>query len=287
MLLFVLLGYVQIVTSVLSIFYTTATFPRQVRLHLDKDKQIETLSKATLALLVWRTLIVGSRILAFVLFATVFQYWLFAVVGFHYLLIFVMVFYQLRLSKDKLLVHVVYTVITPLVYVFDFCINWLAGPTFYWYLICYVPMYVENVLMSVLVLWSVSTTPSPAWYIVPGCVSVILMFPMGILAQLAYYRRWHPNVALNKLWCKREKIRLEDGAPTLTEWLQPVKWSKFRDKIRNIYEREKALEGRKPPLGARNATAMLIAHPPPAGRLSDSAVISTNKQTNTTDHNTS
>jgi len=35
---------------------------------------------------------------------------------------------------------------------------------------CYVPMYLENVLMSGLVLWSVSTTPSPAWYIVPGCV---------------------------------------------------------------------------------------------------------------------
>ena len=48
--------------------------------------------------------------------------------------------------------------------------------------------------MSGLVLWYASTTPSPAWYMVPGCVSVIVMFPLGVLAQLAYYYNWHPSI---------------------------------------------------------------------------------------------
>jgi len=210
------------------IFYTTARFPHQVRLQKDEDEQIKFLSKATPALIIWRTLIVGSRIFAFLLFATVFQYWLFVVVGFHYLLMFALVFYQLRLGKKKLIRRLVYNIVTPLVYIFDFCLNWLEGPTRYWYLICYVPMYLENVLMSGLVLWSVSTTPSPAWYIVPGCVSVILMFPMGVLVQLAYYRYWHPRVRRTG-----EQLGAAAAVVHITEpsQLRYMSWSTFRDEV--------------------------------------------------------
>jgi len=130
----------------------------------------------------------------FVMFALVFQSWLFAFVGFHYLLTFALVLYQMQLRGLPLITRIIYTLITPFAYIFDFCLNWLAGPSRYWYLICYVPMYIENVLMSGLVLWNVSTTPSPAWYMVPGCVCVIVMFPLGVLAQLAYYHYWHPTI---------------------------------------------------------------------------------------------
>jgi len=152
----------------------------------------------TVSLIIWRTLIVGSRILVFVLFASFFHYWLFVVVGFHYLLMFALVFYQMWLRKEKLIARVMYNIVTPFIYVFDYCMNLLAGPTFYWYLICYVPMYCENLLMTGLVLWHASTTSSPAWYIVLGCVSVIVMFPLGVLAQLAYFNFWHPNVISRK-----------------------------------------------------------------------------------------
>ena len=224
-----LTGYIQLITSLLSIFYTTAQFPQQVRLQKNEKDQIKLLSIATFALLIWRTLIVGSRILAFVLFATFFHCWLFAVVGFHYLLMFAMVFYQLRLSREPPASKIVQNVVTPLVYVFDFCVNWLSGPTFYWYLFCYVPMYSENVLMSGLVLWSVSSTPSPAWYIVPGCVCVIVMFPMGVLVQLAYYRYWHP-------WVRRtgEQLGTAPAVVHITEeatQLRYMSWSTFRDEV--------------------------------------------------------
>jgi len=112
---------------------------------------------------------------------------------------FALVFYQMRLAKENLglIARVVYNIVTPFIYIFDFCVNWLAGPTRYWYLMCYVPMYCENLLMSGLCLWYAITRPTSAWYIVPGCLCVIVMFPLGVLIQLAYYRYWHPNVKAN------------------------------------------------------------------------------------------
>jgi len=134
-----------------------------------------------------------------VLFASLFRYWLFVVIAFHYLLMFALVFYQMRLAREKLTLisRVVYNAVTPFIYIFDFCVNWLAGRTCYWYLMCYVPMYCENILMSGLCLWYATTTPTSAWYLVPGCLCVIVMFPLAVLVQLAYYRYWHPNVKAN------------------------------------------------------------------------------------------
>ena len=131
-------GYVQLFTSLANIFYTTAQFPLQVRLQKPQEMQIKTFSIAMLALVIWRTLIVGSRILAFVFFASLFRHWLFVVVGCHYLLMFALVFYQLRFANQRLMNRVVYNIVTPLVYIFDFCVNWLKGPTTYWYVMCYV-----------------------------------------------------------------------------------------------------------------------------------------------------
>ena len=227
----VFIGYIQLITSLLSIFYTTAQFPQQVRLLEKEEDQIKFFSMATVALLIWRTLIVGSRILVFVLFASLFHYWLFVVVGFHYLLMFALVFYQMRLSNKKLIRRMLYVVVTPFVYVFDFCVNWLQGPSRYWYVMCYVPMFCENVLMSGLVLWYASTMPSPAWYIVPGCVCVIVMFPLGVLSQLAYHRYWHPKVRR-----RRERTRSESGDGMTEKTSQPAQlrhlsWSEFRDKV--------------------------------------------------------
>jgi len=218
----VLPDYVQLATSLLSIFYTTAQFPQQVRLQRKEEAQIETLSMATVALIAWRSLIVGSRMLVFILFASFFQYWLFVVVGCHYLLMFALVFYQMRFTNHKIIKRVVYNVVTPLVYIFDFCVNWLAGPTTYWFVMCYVPMFCENVLMSGLVLWYASSTPSPAWYIAPGCVCVMVMFPLGVLVQLAYYRYWHPKVRQ----FKRDKQQATQ--PTQLRYLT---WSEFREKV--------------------------------------------------------
>ena len=207
--------YIQLTTSLLSIFYTTAQLPQQVRRQMQINKQIKTFSMAAVALITWRTLIVGSRIMAFVLFALLFQHWLFVVIGVHYLLMFALVFYQMRFAKEKekLITRVVYNIVTPLVYIFDYCVNWLEGPLRYWYAMCYVPMYCENVLMSALGLWYVSTTPSPDWYIVPGCICVIVAFPLAVLVQAIYYRTWHPKHTSVKWYlpwseCRQEVVKV-------------------------------------------------------------------------------
>jgi len=187
----VILDYVQLASSVISLL----KFPVQLRLQKNEGIKNKLFSLATLALIIWRTLIIGSRIMIFVLFASMFQSLLYVIIGFHYLLMFAMVFYQMRFTTEPLISKIVYNIVTPFVYIFDFCrMNWLKGPTLYGYVMCYVPMYYENVVMSALVLWHVNTLPSPAWYTVPGCICVIVMFPLGVLVQLAYYRYWHTSV---------------------------------------------------------------------------------------------
>jgi len=167
-------------------------------------------SIAKVVMLIGRALLVGSRLLIFALFASFFHYWLFVVVGFHYLLMFVLVCYQMCIVEETLIRHIVYSVVTPFVYIFDFCFNWLAGPTFYWYAMCYIPIYFENVLMSSLLLWYASRSVSPAWYIVPFCLCVIVVYPLGAIAQSAYYR-----------YCR---VRREGEKRTMT-------WSYFRNTV--------------------------------------------------------
>ena len=233
--------YVQLATSMLSIFYTTAQFPQQVRLQKSEDRQIETVSMATVALLTWRTLIVGSRMLSFILFALLFHYWLFVIIAVHYLLMFALVFYQHRFTAEKSLTqHAVYNVVTPFIYIFDFCLNVCEGPSRYWCVMCYVPMYCENLLMSGLGLWFASTTPSPAWYIVPGCVAVIVMFPIGVLAQVAYYRYWHPNPPFTKfLIAPIPSAGEAPQQPIKTSWYNHMTWSEFRSEVRRAQDKNR------------------------------------------------
>jgi len=214
--MFVLLEYVQLTTSLLNIFYTTSQFPRQVRLQKPPETHIKTFSLASVALIIWRSFIIGSRMLVFVLFALLYKSWLFVVIGFHYVIMFALVFYQMHISNNtklKLIGQVVYTIVAPFVYIFDFCGNWLEGPSRYWYVMCYVPMYCENLLMSVLCMWYVTNTLNPTWYILPGCLCVIVMFPLGVLAQVTYYFCWHPTI-----------IHIRD-------WKILNTWSTFREKV--------------------------------------------------------
>jgi len=218
-----------------------------VRLLKKEKDQIKLLSMATVALFVWRALIVGSRILIFLLFALIFRYWIFVFVGFHYLLMFVLVSYQMRLTEKNLLRRILYIIATPLIYIFDFCVNWLHGPTFYWYLICYVPMYCENLLMAAMVLRFVDIYPtlSPFPYTIPACVCVIVMFPLGVLAQLGYYRFWHPRVRRRRRMTRKTPMETSETAMYRTPPPSQVgyrPWSEFRDKVieknrRRTYER--------------------------------------------------
>jgi len=200
---------------------------------------------AAVALITWRTLIVGSRIMAFVLFASLFQHWLFVVIGVHYLLMFALVFYQMRLADKKITTpvkRVVYNIVTPLVYIFDFCVNWLPGPSRYWYAMCYVPMYCENVLMSALGLWYVSTTSSPDWYLVPGCVCVIVAFPLAVLVQVAYYLYCQPTIMTTVRLC--------------------LPWSEFREEVLKTIHRLRRPSPRPNEISMQQLTrrALVTAH---------------------------
>ena len=192
---------------------------------------------------------VGSRMLAFILFALLFHYWLFVIVGFHYCLMFAVVYNQMRLSKLELSKRAVYTVVTPFIYIFDYCVNCIDGPTRYWYVMVYVLIYCENLLMCSMGLWYANTSPNRAWYIMPGCVAVIVMFPLGVLAQLSYYRYWHPNAPVMQLTLEENLPENNDASgqqPTESMWLQHMTWTEFRADVKKANKpkhRGHSLEG--------------------------------------------
>ena len=73
--------------------------------------------------------------------------------------------------------------------------------------------------------------PSPAWFIVPGSVSVMVMFPLGVLSQMAYYRYWHPNVRRHgERSVPENSDKMNNTHPPPTQ-IRLLSWSEFRDKV--------------------------------------------------------
>jgi len=203
------LGYIQLITSLLNIFYTTARYPYQIRLRTKEDNRIGTFFIGTVGLVVSRTLVVGSRVAMFLLFAKEFHCWLFAVVGFHYLFTFAVVFCQLWFSGENLIHRVVYNIVTPFVYTFDYCIDWMAGPNVnsYWYeilqmgtdtepirlLIWHLPTVSENLLIMWLPIIWFGDENNKHWYAMIGIICGIVMSGIGGVLQIPCYRYWRPK----------------------------------------------------------------------------------------------
>jgi len=74
---------------------------------------------------------------------------------------------------------------------------------------------------------------------VPGCVCVMVMFPLGILVQLAYYRYWHPKIRSGK-----ERTGLLGSEALNHQTSQPTKlrsfsWSGFLKEVKDAQTEEK------------------------------------------------
>jgi len=133
----------------------------------------------------------------FLLIAAAFHYWLFAVVGFHYLFTFAVVFCQLCNTEAKLIHRVVYNIVTPFVYIFDYCIDWIGGPNSDWYLIWLLPMNFEHVIFMLIggtLLFSDNTEPHHiSSYKLAAYTCSTIMLEFSLLIQWACYRYWYPK----------------------------------------------------------------------------------------------
>ncbi|KAK7505713.1 hypothetical protein BaRGS_00002984 [Batillaria attramentaria] len=134
----------------------------------------------------WRVCETGGRVLCIALFASTFEFWVFAVLGPHFLIMFSWTVWTTgNKSADKIFLRSCYG------YVMLFYMPFHSAPSRYLYIVYYVIFYTENFLL--LGLWAGMTSDRDAWFYMPGIVTVIVFFILHIVMLFLYYKVAHPK----------------------------------------------------------------------------------------------
>ena len=141
------------------------------------------------------------------LFASVFTYGVFVLVGIHWLVMYIWIVLQEwkfiphsaegdaeRTSSQQSFLSTVmqcfFNIVMAIVYVF--CqVALVDGHTRLRYLGYYVIVFAENTVM--ILLWYRTSVYMDWWYISPALITVFVGFFIGIVFQMIYYRWFHPN----------------------------------------------------------------------------------------------
>ncbi|KAK7505715.1 hypothetical protein BaRGS_00002986 [Batillaria attramentaria] len=134
----------------------------------------------------WRVCETGGRVLCIAMFASMFEYWVFAILGLHYV---AMLVWNLWAEKDRSCGQVFIEVC--LGYITVFYMPYHSKSSRYAYFIYYIFFYTENFLM--LGLWAGMTSDRDAWFYIPGIVAVIVFFLLHIVMMFLYYKVAHPR----------------------------------------------------------------------------------------------
>ncbi|KAG9468102.1 hypothetical protein GDO78_013747 [Eleutherodactylus coqui] len=144
---------------------------------------------SVLCQLLWRMGMIGTRVMALVVFARVYHFWVFAVGGAHWL---VMSFWLVAQQTDVISTPCywrLFNILLGAVYVFCF-INVRDGPSRYRVAIFYVIMLLEN---CILLLLATDFLQGAVWSNVKLSVAVMSGFLIGCAALVIYYTLLHPK----------------------------------------------------------------------------------------------
>ncbi|XP_068135103.1 XK-related protein 5 [Hyperolius riggenbachi] len=144
---------------------------------------------SVLCQLLWRMGMIGTRVMALVVFARAYHFWVFAVGGAHWL---VMSFWLVAQQTDVIARPCywrLFNVLLGAVYVFCF-INVRDGPSRYRVAIFYVIMLLEN---CILLLLATDFLQGAVWSNVKLSVAVLSGFLIGCAALIIYYTLLHPK----------------------------------------------------------------------------------------------
>ncbi|KAM3930827.1 XK-related protein 5 [Leptodactylus fuscus] len=144
---------------------------------------------SVLCQLLWRMGMIGTRVMALIVFAREYHYWVFAVGGAHWL---VMSFWLVAQQTDVISTPCywrLFNVLLGAVYIFCF-INVRDGPSRYRVAIFYVIMLLEN---CILLLLATDFLQGAVWSNVKLSVAVMSGFLIGCAALIIYYTLLHPK----------------------------------------------------------------------------------------------
>ncbi|KAM4041859.1 XK-related protein 5 [Anomaloglossus baeobatrachus] len=144
---------------------------------------------SVLCQLLWRMGMIGTRVMALIVFARVYHFWVFAIGGAHWL---VMSFWLVAQQTDVISTPCywrLFNILLGAVYTFCF-INVRDGPSRYRVAIFYVIMLLEN---CILLLLATHFLQGAAWSSVKLSVAVLSGFLIGCAALIIYYTLLHPK----------------------------------------------------------------------------------------------
>ncbi|XP_040286891.1 XK-related protein 5 [Bufo bufo] len=144
---------------------------------------------SVLCQLLWRMGMIGTRVMALIVFARVYHFWVFAVGGAHWL---VMSFWLVAQQTDVISTPCywrLFNILLGAVYIFCF-INVRDGPSRYRVAIFYVIMLLEN---CILLLLATDFLQGAVWSNVKLSVAILSGFLIGCAALIIYYTLLHPK----------------------------------------------------------------------------------------------
>lgn len=134
----------------------------------------------------WRFVQTGGRVLCIALFASVYDWWVLAILLPHVVLMFAWIFKKAAdESPSRRLHHAVLNAF------FSVCLFLSIRPSRYWYVVLHVLFVVEN--LFVLLTWYLNSPDRGAWFHTWGLVGGLLSTPLHVSLQLLYYGCCHPN----------------------------------------------------------------------------------------------
>ena len=175
-------------TSLCSLAWSLTAYHKALRASLPHK---ENMSYTGMALqFLWRFFIVAARVIALALFAARFKAWVFIVIASHWMTMFFWIRFMQTKFCDTRAEELGFNLVSAAIYIFCF-LNLTEGHTRLRYLFYYLITFLEDaVLISV---WYLLTQTKYVWYQRPAIFAVFSGYVIGILFQILYYLKAHPN----------------------------------------------------------------------------------------------
>ncbi|XP_071117324.1 uncharacterized protein [Haliotis cracherodii] len=137
----------------------------------------------------WQTFMTAARVMALVMFATVFKAWVFLAAGIHWIAITIWISVKGTDFGDGICERGLFQIVAGFMYIFCF-LNLREGRSRYRMLVFYLVFFLENATL-VAVWFAYKETSSVLDFVTPSVV--FGGFVLGILCLLLYYRLLHPG----------------------------------------------------------------------------------------------
>ncbi|PIK42027.1 putative XK-related protein 6 [Apostichopus japonicus] len=184
--------------------------------------------------MMWRTFTISSRVISLALFASVYKWIIFPIVGGHWLLMTMWLIYQKTDFCNTSLEEWFFDGVIGIIYIFSF-FNMKEGRTVYRAIIFYSVVFLENTLLFGFWYYSDDGIPSAKWYAIPAFILVWGGFFIGLFFMVSYYCCLHPNIEFP---CHKKTVEGRTLQPWENRGMDEVDHSKQRDPLEgNLFTR--------------------------------------------------